>query len=386
MDFHDTPDEAAFRDEARSWLDGHAAPRRRRDGGLAALMSEAGDDPGFVTRCRAWQRTLHDGGWAAITWPKEHGGRDASFAQLMIWEQEYARYDLPPRISAIGLGLIGPTIIAHGTEEQKRRYLPRMLSGDDIWCQLWSEPSAGSDLASLRTRAVPTDAGWIINGQKVWTSGAHYSSLGLLIARTDPDVGKHRGLSVFVVDMRAPGVGVRPLRQMTGGANFNEVFLDDVAVPADHVVGDVNDGWRVALTTLMNERFSAAAIDFGSLVEPLLRLARNDLDPIARQAIAHAYVRARALTFTSLRSLSKMAKGSIPGPEGSVLKLVWAGVASEIAEAGTHIVGPASLLASSPWALDYLFAPGIHIGGGTDEVQRNIIGERVLGLPREPKA
>jgi alkylation response protein AidB-like acyl-CoA dehydrogenase len=303
VDFHDSPNDAAFRREARAWLDAHAQRRRGGAAGLSALMSERGDDPQFLQRSRAWQRVVAEGGWGAIIWPTAYGGRDASMSQLFVWGQETARYDVPPNVCSIGLRLIGPTLIAHGTPEQKTRYLPAMLRGEDVWCQLWSEPNAGSDLASLQTRAERTPSGvWILNGQKVWTSGAHCSDLGLIIVRTDPGVPKHNGISCFVVDMRCRGISVRPLRQMTGGANFNEVFFDDVVVPQENPVGDVNDGWRFALTTLMNELYGAAALDVTDLVRPVAELARKTGaldDTLLRQGLADAYARAKLITLTS---------------------------------------------------------------------------------------
>jgi alkylation response protein AidB-like acyl-CoA dehydrogenase len=408
MDFTDSPEEAAFRAEVRAWLGSHArelGPHERRTGGVTAMLSSetADDDAQMVDAARAWQRRLADGGWVGLTWPKEYGGRDLTPIQLVIWSEELANFDTPPDIFGIGLGMIGPTIIAHGTEEQKQRYLKPMLSGEDIWCQLWSEPNAGSDVASLQTRAVRDDdgpgvrgapAGWVLNGQKVWTSGAHYAQMGLIIARTDPDAPKHRGITCFIVDMSAPGIDVRPLRQITGGANFNEVFLSDVRIPDANRVGDVNDGWRVALTVLMNERMSVAGnLNVSALADPLVDLARRTgaiERSDVRQHLAEIYVRATLLTLTGHRVTTKIAKGAIPGPEGSIAKLVWADLMTDIAAAGLDLLGPQGALTghSAPdeglWSSTHLFSPGIHLGGGTDEVMRNIIGERVLGLPKEP--
>ena len=398
MDFNDSPDEAAFRSEVREWLGSHARPledHEQRRGSVTALLTEAeGGDADMVDAAQRWQRTLAAGGWAGLTWPKEYGGRDLTPIQLFVWAEELANFDVPPDIFGIGLGMIGPTIIAHGTEEQKQRYLPKMLSGEEVWCQLWSEPNAGSDIASLQTRAVRDDDGWILNGQKVWTSGAHYADMGLIITRTDPDAPKHRGITCFIVDMRDAGVDVRPLRQMTGGSNFNEVFLSDVRVPDDRRVGDVNDGWRVALTVLMNERMSVAGnLNVSALSDPLVDLAKRNgsIDRAdVRQHIAEIYVRAKLLTLTGHRVTTKIAKGSIPGPEGSIAKLVWADLMTDIAATGIDLLGLSGAVTghSAPdeglWTQTHLFAPGIHLGGGTDEVMRNIIGERVLGLPKEP--
>ncbi len=399
VDFNDSPEEATFRAEVREWLGSHARPlgsREPRNGGVTAMLSSetADDDARMVDAAQRWQKTFAAGGWVGLTWPKQYGGRDLTPIQLVIWSEELANHDTAPDIFGIGIGMIGPTIIAHGTEEQKQRYLPTMLSGEEIWCQLWSEPNAGSDIASLQTRAVRDDDGWVLNGQKVWTSGAHYAHMGLIITRTDPDAPKHRGITCFIVDMREPGIEVRPLRQMTGGANFNEVFLTDVRVPDANRVGDVNDGWRVALTVLMNERMSVAAnLNVSALADPLVELAKRTRaieSSDVRQQLAQIYVRAKLLTLTGHRVTTKIAKGAIPGPEGSIAKLVWADLMTDIAAAGIDLLGLSGAITghAAPdeglWTQTHLFAPGIHLGGGTDEVMRNIIGERVLGLPKEP--
>ena len=398
MDFRDSPEEAAFRAEVRTWLDAHArrlGPDERATGSVSALLSEgSADTPQQIARAQAWQRTMAEGGWAGLTWPEAYGGRDLEPVQLVIFNDELQNYDVPPNVFGIGLGMIGPTIIAHGTEEQKQRYLPPMLSGVQIWCQLWSEPNAGSDIASLQTRAIRDDDGWVLNGQKVWTSGAHYAHLGLIIARTDLEAPRHRGITCFIVHMNDDGVEPRPLKQMTGGANFNEVFLTDVRVPDADRVGDVNDGWRVALTVLMNERSSVAGgLNLGSLIDPLVELARERSvidNSHVRQNVADLYIRAKLLTLTAYRALTKLAKGSIPGPEGSIAKLVWSDLMTDIGRRGIDVLGLAGSLVGSDapdegmWTATHLMAPGIHLGGGTDEVMRNIIGERVLGLPKEP--
>jgi alkylation response protein AidB-like acyl-CoA dehydrogenase len=315
----------------------------------------------------------------------------------MIFDEEVACYDVPAQVATIGLAMIGPTLIAHGTDDHKARYLPRMLRGDDIWCQLWSEPGAGSDLASLATRAELDGDGYVLNGQKVWTSGAHYSDLGLGIFRSDADAPKHRGISCLIVDMRTPGITVRPLRQMTGGANFNEVFFDDVRVPAANLVGARHDGWRVALTVLMNERFASGGLSRASQVFPLLAaLARTtgggDVDAVCRQRLAEVYSLGRIFELTNARVRSALASGALPGPEGSILKLAVAELGTRQAAAALAVLGGSGMLSGndSPeggrWQSAFLAAPAVHIGGGTDEVQRNIIGEKVLGLPKEPAA
>ena len=254
MDFEDTPEEAAFRAEARAWLESKATPRTGAEG-------RSMDKPDHVERCKAWQRTLYEGGWAGITWPKEYGGRGGTSMQQIIFNQEQARFDVSVGIFAVAIGMVGPTLIAHATDQQKKRYLDPMLRGGEVWCQLFSEPGAGSDLAGLGTRAIADGDTFVVNGQKVWTSGAHYSDVGILLARTDPDQPKHRGITYFLVDMRTPGIEVRPLRQINGVAHFNEVFLTDVRVPRENIVGEINGGWGVAQTTMagashrMNRRY-----------------------------------------------------------------------------------------------------------------------------------
>lgn len=401
MDFSDTPEEAAFRTEVRTWLDAHAklkTPEQKQK--LRTLLDEP-ETEAYVDEAKAWQKTLRDGGYAAITWPSEHGGMDATPMQSYILADEMGRYDVPGGVYLIGLGMIGPTLIAHGTEEQRQRFLPPMLEGSEIWCQLWSEPNAGSDVASLQAKAEQDGASgdWILNGQKVWTTGAQYSKWGLIIARTDSDAPKHAGISAFIVDMKAPGVSVRPLRQITGGASFNEVFFDDVHIPRGQLVGGQNDGWRVAMTTLMNERFALGVGNRGATLEPVYRLATTTElggrkaidDPVIRQEIARLFISAKLLSVTGYRALTKVSKGGIPGPEGSAMKLVTTRLASDVADVAARILGPAIALRGSDapdhgqWATAFLGAPGIHIAGGTDEVMRNIIGERVLGLPKEPQ-
>jgi acyl-CoA dehydrogenase len=403
MDFKDSPADAEWRREVRTWLEANATPRPEGEETVPDLLGEEREDPDtYIQQAKEWQRKLYEAGYAAITWPSQYGGRDATPMQAFILSQEMSRFDVPQGVYTIGLGMIGPTIITHGTEEQKKRFLPKMLEGSEIWCQLWSEPNAGSDVASLETRAERDAASgdWILNGQKVWTTGAQHSKWGLIIARTDPDAPKHQGITCFIVDMEAPGVEVRPLRQINGAAGFNEVFFTDVRVPDDQRVGDVNDGWRVALTTLMNERYAigVGGTSGGSLV-PLFRLARKTAhnggtafdDPAVRQQLAEAYIHGRLLTLTGYRSMTKIAKGGIPGPEGSAMKLVGTRLASEVAEAASRVLGLRSVLLGEgapdegAWANAFLTAPGIHIAGGTDEIMRNIIGERVLGLPKEPR-
>jgi acyl-CoA dehydrogenase len=395
----DAPAVAGFRDDLRAWLDAHAE-RRPPERGAISLLAEFRDDPEHLARSKEWQRLLAEGGWGAVTWPEEHGGRAAGPLEVMAYTEELAHYDVPHGVFTIGTGMIGPTLIAHGSPDQKRRYLPPMLRGEEIWCQLWSEPDAGSDLAGLRTRAEPDGDEFVLNGQKVWTSGAHYCQFGLGIFRTDPDLPKHRGISCFVVPLDTPGVTVRPLRQMTGDAHFNEVFFEDARVPAGNLVGDLDDGWRVARTTLMHERMAAGtAISCGEAFTTLARLARSVRhnggaaadDPVTRQELARVYERGRLFDLTTARVRSALAAGGIPGAEASILKLAASMFFSDLAFAGNRILGPRGTLAADReapeidrWAKAVLGSFAMHIGGGTDEIQRNIIGETVLGLPREP--
>ncbi len=401
MDFRDSPEEAAWRAEVRAWLEANA-PKKANDDDVPNPLGEDPDDPqAFVAKAKAWQKKLNDAGYAAITWPKEYGGREATPMQAFIFGDEMGRFDVPTGVYTIGLGMIGPTIMSHGTEEQKQQFLPKMMEGSEIWCQLWSEPNAGSDVASLETRAERDSASgdWVLNGQKVWTTGAQHSKWGLIVARTDADVPKHRGITCFIVDMETDGVEVRPLKQINGATGFNEVFFTDVRIPDDQRVGDVNDGWRVALTTLMNERYAiGVGGNRGSSLNPLFRLARKtDLhgkpafeDPNVRQDLAKTYIHGKLLQLTGYRSLTKISKGGIPGPEGSAMKLVGTRLASEVADTAQQILGLHGALIGDPapdagqWAGIWLAAPGIHLAGGTDEIMRNIIGERVLGLPKEP--
>ncbi len=403
MDFNDSPEDAAWREEVRKWLDAHAERRPEGEETVPDILGEDSEDPAeVIAKAKAWQKTLQESGYGAITWPKQFGGREATPMQAFIFNQEMASYDVPAGVYTIGLGMIGPTLMSHGTPEQQERFIPNMVEGSEIWCQLWSEPNAGSDVASLEMRAERDAASgdWVLNGQKVWTTGAQHSKWGLIIARTDPEAPKHRGITCFVVDMEAKGVEIRPLKQLNGSSGFNEVFFADVHVPDDQRVGDVNDGWRVALTTLMNERYAiGVGGSSGGSLSPLFKLAKKTQsnggtafdDASIRQDLAKAYIHGRLLALTGYRSMTKIAKGGIPGPEGSAMKLVGTRLASEMADAASKILGQASVLVgdnapdAGVWANAWLTAPGIHIAGGTDEIMKNIIGERVLGLPKEPQ-
>ena len=326
MDIDDTPEEAAFRAEARDWLDAHAIPKGHPDDFSLGLWTGAYDEETYIARCRAWQRTLYDGGWAGITWPKEYGGRGGRPIDQVIFGQEQARYGVSNAAFMISIGMAGPTILAHGTVEQKDRFLPPMLRGDEMWCQLFSEPGAGSDLAALATRAVRDGDEWVVTGQKVWTSSPDRARWGMLLARTDGDVPKHRGIGWFVLDMATPGIDVRPLRQMTGESHFSEVFLDGVHIPADRLVGGPGDGWTVAQTTLNSERSSIAG-GMGATPEALVAFARRfgaTGDPLVRQRLVDAHIRYELLRFLRYRSQTALSHGRRPGAEASVMKLAFA--------------------------------------------------------------
>jgi alkylation response protein AidB-like acyl-CoA dehydrogenase len=396
VDFEDTPAEAAFRAEARSWLAAQAAPKA--EGSPATRFAHLADphadaDAEHVRRCKQWQRTLYDGGWAGITWPKEYGGRGGSAIQAAIFNQEQSHFEVAVGLFAVATGMVGPTLISHGTDAQKSWALDSMLRGDEVWCQLFSEPGAGSDLAGLSTRAVRDGDEWVVNGQKVWTSGAHHSDWGILLARTDPDAPKHRGITYFLVDMRTPGIDVRPLRQINGVAHFNEVFLTDVRIPASNVVGEVNGGWGVALTTLTSERTligGGVGLRFDDLRHLAVRAGRTD-GAAARQSLAGAYTRFELLRYLGLRVQTAISQGRTPGPESSVLKLAYSRHVAANGDLVLALEGAAGMLFAGDandggfWQQLFLGQWSSRLGGGTDEVQRNIIGERVLGLPGEPR-
>jgi alkylation response protein AidB-like acyl-CoA dehydrogenase len=397
VDFSLTPAQEAFRERVRSWLE-QSIPRdwvRRATGSSEVPRPEA------YQLLREWQRRLYDAGFIGLTWPKEYGGQGLTFVEEMILHQEMALLKAPPILNVLGVGMAGPTIVAYGTEEQKRRYPARILSAEEIWCQGYSEPNAGSDLASLQTRAVRDGDHWIINGQKVWTSLAHIADWMMLLARTDPDAPKHKGITYFLLDMKLPGVTVKPLRQITGDAEFNEVFFDNVRVHESQVLGGVNNGWPVGLTTLMYERL---ALGFGLQVR--LRIALDGLvdmarhvekggrpttkDAILRQKIAQLWIETESLKYTGARAVTKLLRGELPGPEASAGKVVWVDVHQRLQELAMDIQGPyAQLVAGSDraiengvWQYSFLRSRANSIEGGTTEIQKNIIGERVLGLPK----
>ncbi len=404
-----TMTEEAFTLEASKFLESNADPRppARHVFGegpdSVSLLEErtAEEELRDVAAAKAWARKVFDAGFGWITGPSAYGGRELPGSYQRLYASLEAGYDTPSQASrAIGLGMVAPTILAHGTGTAKERYLRALWRGDIVACQLFSEPGAGSDLAGLQTRATRDGDEWLVNGQKVWTSGAQYSDIGEIICRTDPDLPKHKGLTGFIVDMRAPGVEVRPLRQITGGASFNEVFFTDVRVPADHLLGDVNGGWSVALTTLMNERASiggggggGAGTGAGSmhrLIDLAAHLGRNE-DPLVRQQIADAWINLQVARYTNERALAKIRAGELPGPELSIAKLSLTENLRRLADLAGAILGERLVVDTGEWGTYawgafVLGVPGMRIAGGTDEVMRNIIGERVLGLPKEPQA
>jgi alkylation response protein AidB-like acyl-CoA dehydrogenase len=357
--------------------------------GAARARAAGGDE--WVQRCKDWQRALYDGGWAGITWPKEYGGRGGTSLEQSIFAQEQARFGVSIGVFAVGIGMVGPTLIAHGTEAQKSRYLDPLLRGDEVWCQLFSEPGAGSDLAGLSTRAVRDGDEFVVDGQKVWTSGAHHSQLGILLARTDPGKPKHRGITYFVVDMGTPGIDVRPLRQINGAAHFNEVFLSGVRIPAANVVGEVDGGWGVALTTLGSERSLIGGGAGGTAFPTLLELARTHGatdDPLRRQDIAAAFTRYELLRFLGYRVQTALSQHRMPGAESSVLKLAYSRHTAATADLAMAITGASGTLlggdgVDEAWRQQFLVQWSSRIGGGTDQIQGNVIAERVLGLPRD---
>jgi len=393
MDLNLTPDEAAFRDELRPWL----AANVPKDWNT---WREKPLEESFPY-LRSWQRKLHEGGWAAVSWPKEYGGRSATLMQQAIFWEEMARVEAPAMANALGLGLIGPTIIAFGSDAQKKRFIPKILSAEEIWCQGFSEPNAGSDLASLQTEARLDGDHYIVNGQKVWTSYGWVGDWCELVVRTDPDVPKHKGLTVLLVDMKAPGVEVRPLRQMTGESEFSELFFRDVRVPAENVLGKINDGWNVAVSTLMYERGSYGArlhLIFKRNISRLIQLARTiprngrtaAEAPLIRQKLAQCVAEIEIMRLNQLRAFSRISATGVPGPEGSIQKIFWSELNQRVQQLAQEILGPYGQLLGTDslavdkglWSYGYLRARGNTIEAGTSEVQRNIIGQFVLGLPR----
>lgn len=397
MDFDDTAEEAAFRAEARAWLEANAIPKGDPEDFSLGFFSAGADWHDLDERSRKWQRVLFDAGWAGIGLPTAYGGRGGTTAQELIFAQEVADFGVHSGPFMVSHSMVVPAILAFGTDAQKDRFVEATLRGDEEWCQLFSEPGSGSDLASLSTRAVFDGDEWVVNGQKVWTSSGDTCQWGILLARTDPDAPKHRGITYFLVEMSTPGIEVRPLRQMTGDSHFSEVFLTDVRIPAANVLGGptrVDDGWRAAMHTLANERnmIGAAAVD--NDVVSVVELARSRgllADPVVRQGIAAVHTNAQLLTYLGHRTRTALSQGREPGPETSVSKLLYNQHLVRQTALGKSIMGAEGMLTGEPgtWEeyIDYRFVwhPQSGIAGGTNEVQRNIIGERVLGLPAEPR-
>jgi alkylation response protein AidB-like acyl-CoA dehydrogenase len=395
VDFHETPEQQAFRRELRDWLAANLPADLRVDDPTDERVAP---DRATFERRVAWQRTMYRAGWVGIAWPKEYGGRGATLMEQVIYDEECFRARAPVLPGYSGLGMLGPVLIECGTEAQRRRFLPRVLAADDIWCQGFSEPGAGSDLAGLATRAVDRGDHYVVNGQKVWTSGAQFADWIYLLVRTDPAAPKHRGISFLLVDMKAPGITVRPLVLMNGHRHFNEVFFVDVPVPKTQLVGAENQGWRVAMTTLMYERKAGGGRGHVEQIGRLAALAREVQrdgapaweDPRVRQRVAQLAIEATALRYTRLRNLTRQLRGEPPGPEGSILKLFGSELGVRIAEAAGELLGPRVLVnAPSPdapdaprWLNRVVSSPQYTIAGGTSEIQRSIIAERVLGLPK----
>jgi alkylation response protein AidB-like acyl-CoA dehydrogenase len=393
MDLNLTAEETKFRDELRTWLEAN----------VPKDWSEWREKPleESFPYLRAWQRKLYEGGWAAVSWPKEYGGRSATLMEQSLFWEEMARVEAPPMANSLGLGLIGPTIIAYGTDEQKKRFIPKILSAEEIWCQGFSEPNAGSDLASLQTEARLDGDHYVVNGQKVWTSYGWIGDWCELVVRTDSNVPKHKGLSVLLIDMKSPGVEVRPLKQMTGESEFNEIFFRDVRVPVANLLGKVNDGWNVAVSTLMYERGSYGArlhLIFKRAITRLIELSHRfqkdghpaAQDPITRQKLAQCYAEIEIMRWNQLRAFSRVTATGVPGAEGSIQKIFWSElnqrlqqIAQEMFGAyGQLLAGDKDAVDNGIWSYGYLRTRGNTIEAGTSEVQRNIIGHFVLGLPR----
>ncbi|MFN3233272.1 MAG: acyl-CoA dehydrogenase family protein [Alphaproteobacteria bacterium] len=391
MDFNDTPEEAEFRAEVRAWLADNV-PSDWRDRMVNGRFGEV---------CREWQKIKYDGGWACVNWPKEYGGRGLTPIQSVIWSQEESKV-APPSAAmlVVGLGMTGPMLMVHANDEQKARLLPKTASAEIVWCQLFSEPAGGSDLAALRTKAIPDGDEWVINGQKIWSSGAHESDWGILVTRTDPTVPKHKGLTFFVVDMKTPGIDPRPIKQISGQAHFNEVFLNDVRIPDANRIGAVGDGWKVAMTTLMNERLAVGssggaagpAGNFDSLFEMVKDMEGEDGpligDPSVRERLADWYCREAGIRNVNARTVSALSRGDTPGPEASISKLIQGPQKQDMASFGMDLqdmagalIDPEMAARRAEFQYSLLGSPAGRIAGGTDEIMRNIIAERVLGLP-----
>ena len=391
MDFEDTPDEAAFRAKARAFLDANA---ERRKPGAVEGYRRGQDAPGAMERAKDFQRRKFDAGFVGIHWPTEWNGQGGTQIQNVIYNQEESQYDVLSGIFGIGVNLAMPTICTWGTPEHRAQFLKPTMRADIVWCQLFSEPGGGSDLAALRTRAEKDGDEWVVNGQKIWNSGAHYSDFGILVARTDPDVAKHAGLSFFILDMKTPGIEIRPIRQVSGSSHFNEVFFTNVRIPDSRRVGPVGAGWKVALTTLMNERHGMRDAPGPDFTE-LFRLAQEiDLidDDAVQEKLAEFYVRSQGLKFTKFRGMTALSRGQTPGPESSIIKVVAANKLQDILSYGLDMIGMAGATMGDTMPVAgifeeaLLYSPALRLAGGTDEIMKNIIAERVLGLPQDPRA
>lgn len=391
MDFGDTPAQAAFRAEARAWLEANAPVKGSPEAfdGMSSPGRSAEREEDLAKRARRWQGWLAADGWACLDWPTEYGGRGASTVETIIFEEEQSRYGVSMSIFMAALSMAAPTLMAWGTDEQKQRFLNPIRRGEMVFAQLFSEPNAGSDLAGLQTRAVRDGDEFVVNGQKVWNSYAHLADWGILLARTDSDVPKHQGLSYFFVEMDTEGLDPRPLRQMTGGADFNETFFDDVRIPAENVIGGVNNGWAVAQTTLNSERAAVGAQSSAVDVSALLDLARRTGqagDPAVRQAMACAWIRSEVLRYLGMRVYTALSQGTEIGPEASIMKILTGDHIRDTSQAAMELLGPEGMLTDDSWVSLMISHFAHKIGGGTPEIQRNVIGERILGLPREPRA
>ena len=385
MDFNDTPEEAALRHEARAWLEANVPSSADLEG-----LDE-------IQRAKLWQKRKYEAGWACIRWPREYGGRGASAMEQVIWSQEESSVRIPLSVFAIGQGMAAPTMMSWATEEQKRRHLPPLASGEHIWCQLFSEPASGSDLAALRTKAEKDGDEWVVNGQKIWTSGAQYSDYAILVVRTDPEVPKHKGLTYFFVDMKSPGIEIKPIRQISGESNFNEVYFTDVRIPDAQRLGAVGQGWQVAITTLMNERAAiggGGGLGFRQVFELAQRVEIDGRPAIqdrsVRARLADWYVQESGLRFTGYRSMSALSRGDIPGPENSIGKYVGASKTQEMASFAIDLLEMSGVVSDPElsWRSGmvqgaFMGAPGMRIAGGTDEIMLNILAERVLGMPQD---
>ena len=395
MDFNDTPQEAEFRAKCRAWLEANAELKTKKTNSTKNMNV---GNKSLLEAAAEWQKKKYDAGWAMIHWPKEFGGIGATPIERIIWAQEESKFNVPKGVYEIGLGMAGPVMMEYATDEQKERYLPPMAEGKEIWCQLFSEPSAGSDVAGLRSKAVQDGENWIVNGQKVWTSGAHFSDFGILVVRHDPSLEKHKGLTFFFVDMKSPGIEVKPIKQLTGGSSFNEVYFNDVVIPDSQRLGEIGDGWKVAITTLMNERLAVGDADGVDANEAFELAKKHDKDGeqlidnnAVRESIADWYCEASGLKNTKLRTMSALSRGDTPGPEASITKIVSANKLQAIGNFGMDSSDMSGMLMDEEsdfikFQMAWMGAAGLRIAGGTDEILKNIIAERVLGLPQEARA